>query len=71
MHILVVPSKQKLFLTPTGASYNIESKTDMWGKQEQTKSGQIAPKNTTKNQSKIKQTKTAMGIQIFYLRPLL
>ena len=39
MHILVFQSKQKLFLTPTGASNNIETREYILGKQQQTKSG--------------------------------
>jgi hypothetical protein len=39
MQILMFQSKQKLFLTPTGVSYNIETRKYILGKQEQTKSG--------------------------------
>jgi hypothetical protein len=38
MDVLVFQSKQKLFLNPQGAGYNIETRKYMVGMQEQTKS---------------------------------
>ena len=56
MQILMFQSKQKMFLAPTGASYNIVTRKHIFGKQEQTKLGKIASKITKKTE-KIKKSK--------------
>ena len=37
MPVFMFQSKQKMFLAPTGASYNIATRKHIFGKQEQTK----------------------------------